>query len=120
MEILVVTNGVGKTKKVTAAGREYLVAPLFLIVPGVLNGSKGALYYPGDEIAKNIGAWNGMPLTNGHPTMRGMHVTHDGLTSWRHTGSGTCTLPTTMVGSSLKVGSTSNTRSGWNPASTRS
>lgn len=50
------------------AGREYLVAPVVMLVPGVLNGSKGPLYYPPDEVANNVDAWNGMPLTMYHPT----------------------------------------------------
>ena len=38
-----------------------------MIVPGVLNGSQGALYYPVDEVKKNPGIWNGVPVTVGHP-----------------------------------------------------
>ncbi len=48
-------------------GREYLVAPMTLIVPGVLNGSKGALYYPPEEVAKDPTVWNGMPIVVYHP-----------------------------------------------------
>lgn len=55
-------------------GRDYLVAPLTLIVPGVLNGSKGALYYPKDEIGKDPGVWNGVPIVVYHPTRNGLHV----------------------------------------------
>lgn len=38
-----------------------------MIVPGVLNGSQGALYYPVDEVIKNPGIWNGVPVTINHP-----------------------------------------------------
>lgn len=55
-------------------GREYLVAPVTLIVPGVLQGSRGALFYPEHEVAKNARAWNGMPLTVGHPYLNGHPV----------------------------------------------
>jgi hypothetical protein len=55
-------------------GRDYLVVPATLIVPGVLNGSRGALYYPPDEIQKNPDAWNGMPIVVYHPTRNGKHV----------------------------------------------
>lgn len=48
-------------------GREYFVAPATLIVPGVLHGSRGPLYYPPDEISKNVDAWNGKPLLLDHP-----------------------------------------------------
>lgn len=57
----------GPVRRVRADGREYLVAPLTLIVPGVLNGSKGALYYPPDEVAADPSAWNGTPLVVYHP-----------------------------------------------------
>lgn len=49
------------------AGRSYLVAPVSMIVPGVLNGSKGSLMYPADEVQKNPGVWNNVPITYGHP-----------------------------------------------------
>ena len=39
-------NFAGQVKRVTRNGREWLVAPMSLINPGVLNGSKGALFYP--------------------------------------------------------------------------
>ena len=60
-------NIAGKTRRVTRNGREYVVAPMTLIVPGVLNGSQGPLFYPEEEITKNAAAWNGMPLVVGHP-----------------------------------------------------
>lgn len=48
-------------------GRDFWVVPFVSLVEGVLNGSKGPLYYPREEIRKNPGAWNGIPLTAGHP-----------------------------------------------------
>lgn len=66
MEILTV-NVVGKARRATVGGKSYLVAPLSLIVPGVLNGSKGSLYYPVEEISKNVSAWNNVPLVVNHP-----------------------------------------------------
>lgn len=57
----------GKARRETRNGRAYLVAPLTLIVEGVLNGSRGPLYYPGDEIAASADDWNGMPLLVYHP-----------------------------------------------------
>jgi len=47
-------------------GRDYVVAPASMLVPGVLNGSQGPLYYPKEEVLKNVEAWNMMPLTLGH------------------------------------------------------
>lgn len=57
----------GKIKRETYNGRSYVVAPVTMIVPGVLNGSQGALYYPPDEVSKDVGIWNAVPLTIGHP-----------------------------------------------------
>ena len=54
-------------RRETLNGRAYIVAPLTMIVEGVLPGSKGSLYYPPEEIARDPSIWNGMPITNGHP-----------------------------------------------------
>ncbi len=59
-------SGVARTEMLN--GREYLVAPMRLIVPGVLNGSSGPLYYPPDEVSRNVDSWNGMPITRYHPS----------------------------------------------------
>jgi hypothetical protein len=64
----------GRARREVRNGREYLVAPLTLIVPGVLNGSKGPLFYPPEEIRKDYSAWNGMPLVVYHPLVNGQHV----------------------------------------------
>lgn len=74
MEILV-GNLRGNIRRQKLHGREHIVAPLSLIVPGVLNGSAGPLYYPADEIAKNPTAWNGMPIVVYHPTRNGSNIT---------------------------------------------
>lgn len=70
----VIANGIGRTRRETRNGREYLVAPATLIVPGVLNGSKGRLFYPPEEVSKDPWAWNGMPMVVYHPTSNGQHV----------------------------------------------
>lgn len=56
-------------------GREWIVANMTLIVPGVLPGSEGPLLYPKDEINKNVSAWNHIPITNGHPVVNGKPIT---------------------------------------------
>ena len=48
-------------------GREHLVAPVTLIVPGVLSGSKGSLYYPPEEVSRNPSVWDNFPLVVYHP-----------------------------------------------------
>lgn len=68
------TNFSGGVRSVTQGGREFIVAPLTLIVPGVLNGSQGPLLYPIDEISRTASDWNGIPLTAGHPQVGGYPV----------------------------------------------
>lgn len=67
-------NRTGAYRKETLNGREHYVVPVAMITPGVLKGSKGALYYPPEEIVKNYDAWNGMPLVVNHPTIDGRAV----------------------------------------------
>jgi hypothetical protein len=67
VEIVVANLAAAKTKRVTWNGRDYIVAPLTLIVPGVLPGSQGPLLYPPEEVRKNPTDWNGMPIVVYHP-----------------------------------------------------
>ena len=70
----VVANISGQVRKATLNGRKYLVAPVRMIVPGVLNGSKGPLYYSLDEIQKDYHTWNHIPIVLGHPKIDGKPV----------------------------------------------
>jgi hypothetical protein len=70
----VAVNVSGKARRVSWNGREYLVAPATLLLERVLNGSKGPLFYPGEEIRKNPDAWNAMPIVLRHPVRDGLHV----------------------------------------------
>jgi hypothetical protein len=70
----VTANVTTKARRSVVGGRERLIADMVLIVPGVLRGSQGALYYPPDEVAKDPSAWNGVPLLLNHPTDNGNHV----------------------------------------------
>ena len=63
----ITTNSVLKIRKERLDGKEYWVAPVSMLVPGVLNGSKGPLFYPKSEVTSNFQAWNYMPITLGHP-----------------------------------------------------
>jgi len=54
-------------RKVVEGGKEYFVAPISLIVPGVLPGSKGPLLYPESEVRANPGIWNNVPIVVYHP-----------------------------------------------------
>jgi len=60
-------NLVGKARRATLHGREYLVAPAVMIVPGVLDGSKGPLLYELEEIRNSTPRWNYIPITYNHP-----------------------------------------------------
>lgn len=73
-QVKITVNG-AKVRRAILNGRRYLVAPMTIIVPGVLNGSKGALYYPLSEIAKNASDWDWIPIVDGHPYVPGQgHV----------------------------------------------
>lgn len=66
METLI-ANVKGKARYAVRNGRKYLVAPTSLIVPGVLFGSKGPIYYPPSETKQSTQKWNRVPLTLRHP-----------------------------------------------------
>jgi len=70
----VTANSGSKVRYEKIGSVEYLVAPVSMLVPGVLSGSKGPLLYPREEVTKNVLAWNHMPLTLGHPTENGRGV----------------------------------------------
>lgn len=73
-KLRITSNTGARVKRVHHGGRDYLVAPASLIVPGVLNGSDGAGYYPLDECVKNVKAWDDMPIVVYHPTKNGVPV----------------------------------------------
>ena len=60
-------NYAGTARRETRGGKEYVVAPVTMLVEGVHAGSQGALYYPADELARTAARWDGMPVTVGHP-----------------------------------------------------
>lgn len=64
---LIVANLSKSIRRERLEGHDYLVAPVTLIVPGVLDGSQGSQYYPLDEIRATFNAWNHMPLLLSHP-----------------------------------------------------
>ncbi len=64
----VTINAVGKARRVTVGGREYLDVPMTSIVEGVLPGSKGPLYYHRDDIKADPKQWDGTTIVVYHPT----------------------------------------------------
>lgn len=67
----IVANLSGVIRYVTWNGREYLVAPMTMIVPGVLEGSEGPILYPDAVVNQDPDAWNGMPIVLNHPSAPG-------------------------------------------------
>lgn len=86
MELLSVNAS--RARRATLNGRRFLVAPITMIVEGVLSGSKGSLHYPGDEISRSSQAWNGIPITVYHPQLNGLHVSarHPSIASTQQIG----------------------------------
>ena len=62
-----IVNLSSKVRKEEADGKEFLVAPLRMIVPGVLNGSLGPILYLKEDIEESASKWNNIPLTLNHP-----------------------------------------------------
>lgn len=54
-------------KDVQYEGREWIVVPVVMMKTGVHHGSKGAVMHEIDELGKIVEAWNGIPVTVGHP-----------------------------------------------------
>ena len=55
-------------------GRRYVVAPAVILVEGVHRGTAGPVFYPSEEMRTSPGAWNGRPVTLGHPEIDGEPV----------------------------------------------
>lgn len=68
MERLIANLKATAAKRIKFLGRDYLIARMTLIKSGVLNGSQGPLFYPSEELAASVDAWNGMPILLNHPT----------------------------------------------------
>lgn len=64
----------GPTESKVLYGKQYLKVPITLIVPGVLNGSAGPIFYPPEEIQKDVSIWNHMPIVIGHPQVNNEYV----------------------------------------------
>lgn len=67
-------NFEGTVRNDQMEGRDYLVAPMVMMVEGVLNGSAGPLYYPAEELEKTPMVWNHKPVVVYHPKMNGVGI----------------------------------------------
>lgn len=74
METLVANLSLSKVQRKSLAGKNYLVAPVSMILEGVFAGNQGPLFYDGNEISKSVASWNHKPLTVGHPQIAGQYV----------------------------------------------
>lgn len=71
----ITANLAGDVRREQLHGRDYLVVPMTMLKQGVLNGSKGPLFYPKEEMGKNTAAWNQMPIVVYHPYKGGRPTT---------------------------------------------
>lgn len=69
-------------------GREHFVVSAVLIVPGVLSGSHGPVFYPESELRKNPAIWNGIPIVVNHPFLNGEPVSANDPNILRNSGVG--------------------------------
>lgn len=85
-----VANLAGHPRRQVWNGRRYIVAPMTLIVPGVLPGSRGALYYPDDEVRNSVPIWNNAPIVINHPVdpMTGTPISANDDGVWERSGVG--------------------------------
>ena len=68
-------NLTGAYRRETLEGRPHLVVPCGMLPrAGVVNGSRGPLLYPEEEVGKDPSSWNGMPIVIYHPKMGGDFV----------------------------------------------
>lgn len=70
----ITANFTGITRNDTFDGKDYLVAPMIMIVEGVLPGSFGPLYYPAEELSKTPAVWNMKPIVVEHPSCNGVGI----------------------------------------------
>ncbi len=70
----IIANFTGLTRNETMEGKNFLVAPMIMVVEGVLEGNEGPLYYPASELSKTPAVWNMKPVVVDHPQMNGYGI----------------------------------------------
>lgn len=58
-------------------GREYMVVPVVMMVPGVHAGSDGPVLHEERFLSQNVSMWDGTPVTVHHPQRGGNYVSVD-------------------------------------------
>ena len=66
--------GIDKVRQAEFNRRPHYVVPMTMLKQGVVNGSKGPLYYPAEEIEKHPDSWNHMPIVLNHPQHNNLYV----------------------------------------------
>lgn len=91
----ILCNKIGKTAYRFVDGSQYLVCPMVILKEGVLNGSKGPLYYDREDIQKSCPDWERIPLVAYHPsTMDGQFISANEQGILDRQGIGFFTKPT--------------------------
>lgn len=54
-------------REVQLNNKQYLVVPVVMMVEGVHHGSGGPILHLAENFSRTASAWNGIPLTAGHP-----------------------------------------------------
>jgi hypothetical protein len=70
----ITANFTGVTRNDTMEGRDFLVAPMIMLLEGVHQGSNGPLYYPAEELSKTPQVWNMKPVVVYHPQVDGQGI----------------------------------------------
>jgi hypothetical protein len=85
-------------------GKEHIVLPLISLVEGVYQCANcpAPNYYPAREFGKNPGAWNGRPVTIGHPVRGETYVSAGSPDVWENERIGTL-FNARLDGDKLKV-----------------
>ena len=71
---MITANFTGPARHDQMEGREFLVAPMIMMVPGVHSGSDGPIYYSEEELSKFPAAWNQKPVVVYHPEYNGQSI----------------------------------------------
>lgn len=77
-ELVFVANTTSAVTESTYDGKPYLIAPVVLIREGVLNG----YLYLAEEFGRYAEAWNGRPVSLGHPQRNGEYVSANSVDIW--------------------------------------
>ncbi len=63
----IVANFTGNVRHDKMGGRNYLVAPMVMMVEGVLSGTAGPIKYEAEDMSRFPAAWNNKPVVVYHP-----------------------------------------------------